>query len=299
MATFSEMLQARWNAGARVCLGLDSQVKKLPKMTAPKERRPPEGIVEEMIEFNERVIDATYDRVIAYKPNIAFYSGEPNFILLHVLLGTIFHIRKVAPDVPIILDSKRTDIGATNDFYVSEAFEAFAADAVTVNPYFGGEALMPFLNQSDKGIIVLCRTSNPGAGEFQDRVVMVTDEEADEWGLPRGTTMPMYQLVAYRFSRKWNTNHNVALVVGATYPEELAAVRHIVGDDMWLLNPGVGKKQGGKIEPVVRNGISSRKSGIIINAGSDVLFASKETDFAEATRHEIVRMTDEINAATA
>lgn len=290
---FFEMLERRWDAGARVCLGLDSAWEKIPSFLRSSSDR-----YVDIMDFNTKIIHQTAGTLLCYKPNLAFYSGGTRarqLSALRALHGTLAEIRMQSPNTPIIIDGKRTDIGSSNEGYVAEVFGAFGADAITVNPYFGGEALMPFLRYTDKGIIVLCRTSNPGAGEFQDRIIKVTDEEAEKWQLPRGTTMPLYQLVAYRFSREWNLKGNIALVVGATYPEELKQVRKIVGDDMWLLNPGVGKKQGGKVEDVVLNGVNSRKRGIIVNGGSDVIFASSGEDFAEAAKQEVQRLTSEIN----
>ncbi|MDZ4225963.1 MAG: orotidine-5'-phosphate decarboxylase [Patescibacteria group bacterium] len=289
------MLEKRWNAGARVCLGLDSKWDRIPPhiRTGTPDREA--GI----FTFNSQIIRATAGSLLCYKPNASAYQARTRrdqVLAQAALHQTIEFIHDYDPDTAVVDDAKRTDIGSSNEGYVEEIFGAFDADAITVNPYFGGEALMPFLMQTDKGIIVLCRTSNPGAKEFQDRTVSITDEEAEKWSLPKGATMPLYQLVAYRFSREWNQNKNVALVVGATYPEELKEVREIVGDNMWLLNPGAGKKQGGNPALVVRNGINSRKRGIIINAGSDTLFASSGEDFAEATAASVKNMESEINA---
>jgi len=285
MKTFFEMLAARWEAGARVCVGLDTDENKLPASVMYK--------IGPVSFFNQEIVRATQGSALCYKPNMAFYSGKgADHQDLHL---TMRAIQQDAPGIPVIIDAKRADIGSSSVGYVEEAFDVIGADAVTVNPYFGQDALQPFLNQTTKGIIVLCRTSNPGAAEFQNRIVMITDEEAEKWGLEKGTTMPFYQLVAYRVSREWNDKKNCALVVGATFPEELRQVRNIVGDDMWLLNPGVGKKQGGKVGPVVRNGINSRKHGILINAGSDALYASNGPDFADATGQAVASIAAEIN----
>jgi orotidine-5'-phosphate decarboxylase len=280
MNRFVEMLEQRWAAGARVCVGLDSDPDKLPE--------PFVGDTDEVIEFNEEIIEHTKDIALAYKPNYAFYAGGS--IDPYALEETITKGKRIAPEVPFILDAKRADIGNTNNGYVGEAFTFYEADAVTVNPYFGAEAMKPFLEQRDKGIIVLCRTSNPGGGEFQDVVLVAAD--------PPNRSMPLYQYVAQRVARYWNYNGNCLLVVGATYPEELREVRKIVGDDMWLLLPGIGK-QGADVEQAVRSGVNSRRSGIIINSSSGIIFASNGPDFAEAARRETLKLTEQINTALA
>lgn len=284
---FFEMLQARWDAGARVCIGLDSDPSKIAEHLRPSNS---------VDVFNRGIIRETADIALAYKPNIAFYSGVGT--KLEFLLSTTAAIHEIAPNVPIVLDFKRGDIGNSNNGYVSEGFETYGADAVTVSPFLSGESLGPFLSRKDRGIIVLCRTSNPGAGEFQDRMMVVPDEDTKAWGLLPGTLMPLYQYVAYRFSRRWNKNGNVALVVGATYPEQLAEVRKIVGDEMWLLLPGIGT-QGGDLEAAVRNGVNKKKSGIIINSSSGIIFASTGKDFAQAARQKTLELTSQINTVLA
>ncbi len=253
---------------------------------------------------------ATKDLVCAYKPNAAFYEahGAEGISALH---RTIADIHAIAPNIPVILDAKRADIGNTNAGYVDAAFSFLRADAITVHPYLGAEALQPFLDRADKGIIVLCRTSNPGAGEFQDRKVALTFGELAElvgdadrandlageigWSYPTGGyRMPMYQYMALRISRHWNKNGNCALVVGATYPEELRAVRRIVGD-MPILIPGVGFQQKGvpleqQVEQVVGAGKDSRGQGMIINSSRGIIFASSGHDFAEAARRETKKL---------
>lgn len=187
-------------------------------------------------------------------------------------------IRSVAPDIPIILDAKRTDIGNTNRGYARMAFDVLGADAITVNPYFGGEALKPFLDRADKGVIVLCRTSNPGAADFQS----VMDE---------GNCEPLYERVA-KHALEWNKNGNVALVVGATAPSELAHVRKIVGD-MPILVPGIGA-QGGELEATVRAGLDSTGFGMIINSSRGIIFPKGENWF-KAVEREAKKLRDQIN----
>jgi orotidine-5'-phosphate decarboxylase len=230
-----------------------------------------------IIAFNREIVEATADIVCAYKINVAFYEAHGTEGI-RALRRTIAIIRTVAPNVPIILDAKRADIGNTNAGYVSAAFSFFLADAITVHPYLGAEALQPFLEQKDKGIIVLCRTSNPGAGEFQD--LRVNGE-------------PLYQVVARRVANEWNRNGNCALVVGATYPEELYQVRRLAGD-IPILIPGIGA-QGGDVEKTVTAGKDNRGQGMIINSSRGIIFASKGADFAEAARRETAKLRDLIN----
>ena len=269
MRNFMEMLHAKWDEGKFVCVGLDSDPTKIPESVG-------KGTVsqEQIVEFNSRIIDATRDLVCAYKPNIAFYAtyGIPGW---HALRNTIDWVNQVAPEIPVILDAKRADIGNTNRGYVAEVFDVLGADAVTVNPYFGAEALQPFLERKDKGIIVLCRTSNKGAGEFQDLTV-----------LGQG---PLYRVVAQHVASEWNKNGNCALVIGATYPTELAEVRGIVGDGFPILIPGIGK-QGGDLEKTVNAGRDSKSQGMIINSSSGIIFASDGEDFAEAARRETEKL---------
>lgn len=272
---FMDMLNTCWKSGAFVCVGLDPDLNKIAKTGS---------IYSKLLQTNEYVVRATKNVACAYKPNIAFYEacGQAG---LEALKATIAFIHEVAPDVPIILDAKRADIGNTSEKYAYAAFRVFDADAVTVNPYFGQDSIQPFLDWTDKGVIVLCRTSNPGSAEFQERLVQITDNEAEAWGLTNGTTMPIYQLVAWRVRRQWNTGGNCALVVGATFSRELQAVRQIV-QDMPILVPGVGK-QGGSIENVIKAGKDQRSLGLIINSSSGIMYA--DDPGAEA-----LRMNDEI-----
>lgn len=271
---FRQLLQAQWDRGNFVCVGLDSEFAKIPDL-------PKKGgiglVYQTLIAFNQAILEATHDLVCAYKPNIAFYEAHGSAGIC-ALRDTIMDIHTIAPDVPVILDAKRADIGNTNNGYIQAAFEYFQADAITVNPYFGAEALKPFLDQKDKGIIVLCRTSNPGAGEFQDLCV---------------AGMPLYKIVALRVANYWNKHGNCALVVGATYPNELRAVRDIVGD-MTLLIPGVGE-QGGDVEQTITSGQDRRGQGIIVNSARNIIFASSDDDFAKAARQETVKLRDLIN----
>lgn len=288
-----ELLQSRWDEGKFVCIGLDSDFKKLPGTSndpwSPRYR----GIGEGVFEFNRAIVNATADLVCAYKPNLAFYRGSSGKTALK---NTIDYIHRAAPGVPVILDPKRGDIGNTNDGYVDEDFGWCEADAVTVNPYFGQEAMESFLGCIDKGIIVLVRTSNPGRSEIQDLPVMLQGD-LDKLFDGAEQVVPLYQVVARRVARHWNYNGNCVIVVGATGHEELAKVRKLVGD-IPILIPGIGA-QGGDLEATVKAGANSRGQGMIINNSRAIIFASDGKDFAEAARAATQKMHDGITAALA
>lgn len=277
---FRQMLEKLWAQDCFVCVGLDSEYGKIPQHIKDFViRLKTDGaitdidVVEEvMFLFNKGIISTTADIVCAYKTNIAFYEDQGKSGIL-ALIRTIAFIKEFAPEVPIILDAKRADIGNTNQGYVRSAFEICGADAITVNPYLGRESLQPFLDQKNKGIIVLCRTSNPGAGEFQDLKM-------------GGETL--YQIVARKVAEDWNNNGNCAIVVGATYPEELEYVRKIVGH-MPILIPAVGA-QGGDVKKAVLAGGYE----IIINTSRGAIFASGGTDFAIAARTEAIKLNNNI-----
>lgn len=207
--------------------------------------------------FDKKIIDATHDLVCAYKPNSAFYEANGAQGLVE-LKKTCDYLRKTYPDIVLILDAKRADIGNTNQGYVSFAYDYLGADAITLNPYLGREALQPFLDRKEKGSIILCRTSNPGAGEFQDE---------------------LYKKVAEHVARSWNKNDNCALVVGATYPGELKIVRRIVGD-MPILVPGIGA-QGGDLTKTLAAGRDSHGTGMIISVSRSIIFADNPRKEAE------------------
>ena len=250
-----------------VCVGLDSDFSRLPRHL--KELENPQ------FEFNKAIVDATHDLVCAYKPNSAFYEsrGEQG---IHELKMTFDYINENYSEIVTILDAKRADIGNTNNGYVSFIFDYLGADAVTLQPYLGSEALKPFLDREDKGCIILCRTSNAGAGEFQDLAITSSTKQSQ----------PLYQHVAKNVVEKWNVNGNCLLVVGATYPQELAEVRKIAGN-MTFLVPGVGA-QGGEVEKIVKAGLNSKKAGMIINSSRDIIFA-------ENSREETIKLREEIN----
>jgi len=244
-----------------LCVGLDSDIEKLP-VKFRNSRNP-------QTDFNKFIVDSTHDLVCAYKINSAFYESHgPNGLM--ELKDTCDYIRQKYPSIPMILDFKRGDIGNTNDGYVQFAFDYLHVDAVTVHPYMGRESLDPFLRQKNKGIFILCRTSNPGAGEFQDLLV---------------DGKPLYQVVAEKIVKDWNKFNNCYLVVGATYPEELAKVREMVGD-MVLLVPGIGS-QGGNVEDTIKAGLNSQKSGVVITSSRSIIFGKNPREEAQKLRDEI------------
>ena len=264
--TFADKLKASaTNTNSLLCVGLDSDAAKLPA-----------GI--DQLAFNKAIVDATHDVVCAYKPNTAFYEAQ-GAEGIQVLKYTCDYIRSVAPEVLIILDAKRADIGNTNAGYVQFAYDYLGADAITLHPYLGSEALEPFLKRGDKGAIILCRTSNPGSDEFQDRPI---------------DGHKLYEHVAKMVANDWNGQQNCMLVVGATYPEEAARVRALVGDDVWFLVPGVGA-QGGSVEATMNAAQNSHGDGLIISSSRDILFASSGSDFAEAARSKAEALRSEIN----
>jgi len=252
-----------------VCVGLDPEIERFPAHIRAE--------ASPIFHFNRAIIDATADLVCAYKPQFAHYAA---YEAEDQLERTIEYIHRAHPGVPVILDAKRGDIGNTAERYVIEAFERYGADAVTVNPYLGGDSLEPFLRHAERGVLVLCRTSNPGAGDLQDLPV---------------AGRPLYQVVAELAARRWNSRGNCLLVVGATYPRELAAVRALVGD-MPLLVPGVGA-QGGDVEQVVASGCTRSGSGLIISSSRAILYASAGEDFAEAARTATARLRAQINTS--
>ncbi|MBS0570417.1 MAG: orotidine-5'-phosphate decarboxylase [Proteobacteria bacterium] len=255
-----------------LCVGLDPEPAKFPAHLG--------GRPDAVFEFCRAIVDATADVVCCFKPQFAHFAALRAEDALERLVA---HVRAAHPQVPVILDAKRGDIGSTAQHYAAEAFDRYRADAVTVNPYLGRDSVQPFLDRADKGVIVLCRTSNPGARDLQDLIV------PDEIGGGR----PLYQHVAQLVARDWNANGNCALVVGATYPDELREVRALVGD-MTILVPGIGA-QGGDVEAVLRNGKNAQGAGLIISSSRAVLYAGSGTDFAEAARHEAQKLRDEIN----
>jgi orotidine-5'-phosphate decarboxylase len=237
-----------------------------------------------MTHFALAIMEATQDLVCGYKINTAFYEayGAKGWEALSNIMNSL---RTLAPQAVSILDAKRADIGHTNEKYAQMAFNDLRADAITVNPYLGEEALRPFLDRSDKGVIVLCRTSNPGAREFQDLTIHSY--------LAPGDNLHLFELVARRVTQDWNKNGNCALVVGATHPNELHRVRQIVGD-MPILIPGIGA-QGGDLGATISAGKNSRQQGMIINSSRGIIATEA---VRSATTRELVIETIRANALT-
>ncbi len=258
MKTFlQKLLEACEASQSLVCVGLDPDPDRMP--------------VSDVLAFNKAIIDATKDLVCAYKPNLAFYEalGRSG---LDALEGTVAYVREQAPAVMVIGDAKRGDIASSNARYARAMFEVWGFDATTVNCYGGGESLEPFLQYKDRGVFVWCRSSNPGAREFQDLSLS-----------SGGETEVLYQWVARR-AAEWDIKTgNVGLVVGATYPEELKLIRSR-WPEVPLLIPGVGK-QGGDLSAAVKFGVNPRGRGALINSSSGVIYASEDpADFAVAAR---------------
>lgn len=311
---FVNKLRRQWDLGKFVCVGLDTDAERLPKLGPPDVEKQAISL-SQVMNFNMGIINATQDLTCAYKLNSAFYEAMSS-LGTRALLHAVEYLRYNAPLSPVILDAKRGDIGATNEAYAKAVFDVMKAEAITINPYLGEEANKPFLERTDKGIVVLCRTSNRGAGEFQDLLTRVTSDELDvllngfrdlrhehlmTWGEWQVTTqdgqpvyfIPLYQVVAMRVAHHWNKHGNCALVVGATYPKELRLVRQLVGD-LPILVPGIGK-QGGDLQTVINNGLDSWRQGLIINSSSGIIYASNGPDFAEAARRETLKLHTAIN----
>ncbi len=267
---FSEKLeQIIEKNNSLVCVGLDPVLEKIPQHLL-LEKFP-------FFEFNKAIIDATHDLVCSYKPNSAFYEALGT-VGIEQLKMTCNYFHEKYPEIPVILDAKRADIGSTNEGYAKFAFKYLNVDGITLQCYFGGESLRPFIEYEEKGSIIMCKNSNPDSGEFQDLMI---------------DGKPLYKVVAEHFTRKWNYNRNIMLVVGATHPEELADVREIVGD-MTLLVPGIGA-QGGDVEKTMKVGLNSQQSGLIIASSRAIIYASGEENFAEVARGETLKLREEIN----
>jgi orotidine-5'-phosphate decarboxylase len=271
MSAFTQALARAWQQNdSLLCVGLDPEIERFP----PRIAAAPSPI----FQFNKAIVDATHDLVCAYKPQFAHYAA---YEAEDQLERTIEYIHRTHPGIPVILDGKRGDVGNTAERYASEAFERYGADAVTVNPYLGGDSLEPFLRHADRGVVILCRTSNPGARDLQDLEV----------GGRR-----LYHAVAELAATRWNTRGNCALVVGATYPRELAEVRRIVGE-MPLLLPGVGA-QGADVAQAVEAGQTADGTGLMVSSSRAILYGSERalgSDFAAAARAAATALRAQIN----
>jgi orotidine-5'-phosphate decarboxylase len=259
MKFIDKLLDASRKNKSWLCIGLDPDPELMPEV--------------DVLQFNKAIIEATSDLVCAYKPNLAFYEalGTEGLAVLEKT------IKCIPGNIPVIGDAKRGDIGNTAKAYARALFSVLGFDAATVNPYLGFDSIEPFINYQDKGSFILCRTSNKGAADFQDLLI---------------DGLPLYEAVA-RKAKEWNTYGNIGLVVGATYPEELKKVRSIC-PEMPLLIPGIGAQRG-DLASAVGYGVDARGEKAIINISRQILYASKERDFAQAARNVAEKIRNQIN----
>jgi len=271
--TFIDMLQgAQRRNGSMLCVGLDPEPSRFPAGL--------KGDASKIFEFCARIVDATADLVIAFKPQIAYFAAHRAEAQLEQLMA---HMRSTAPHVPVILDAKRGDIGSTAEQYAKEAFERYGADAVTLSPFMGFDSVQPYLKYEGKGAFLLCRTSNPGGDDLQNRRLLDVD------GQPH-----LYEHIAKLAQGPWNTNGQLGLVVGATYPAEIEAVRKLA-PTVPLLIPGVGA-QGGDAVATVKAGWRA-DAPIVVNSSRAILYASDGEGYAEAGRREARKTRDLLEAA--
>ncbi len=278
MNFIAQLQRAERRHQSLLCVGLDPEPGKLPGAW--------KGDAGRIYDFCARIVDATKDLVIAFKPQIAYFAAHRAEDQLEQLMA---YIKRTAPDVPVILDAKRGDIGSTAEQYAREAFERYQADAVTLSPFMGFDSIEPYLRYPDKGVILLCRTSNPGGNDWQMQRL------ADVPGQPR-----LFEHLAHLAQTDWNKNGQIGLVVGATYPEEIARVRELA-PTLPLLIPGVGA-QGGDAAATVQAGLRVNAAGevtgpVIVNSSRAVLYASSGEDFAAAARRVAMATRDALNAA--
>ncbi|HNC65688.1 MAG TPA: orotidine-5'-phosphate decarboxylase [Thauera aminoaromatica] len=270
---FMTALRAAWQQrDSLLCVGLDPDPARFPAHL--------QGRSDAILRFCTQIVDATADLVCCFKPQIAYFAAHRAEDQLEALVE---HIHARHPGTPVVLDAKRGDIGSTAEQYAIEAFERFKADAITVNPYMGRDSVDPYLAYPDKGVILLCRTSNPGGSDLQFLEVDTSKGR-----------MKLYEHVARTVAEDWNASGNCALVVGATFPAEIARVRALVGE-LPLLVPGIGA-QGGDIAATLAAGLTENGTGLMINSSRAVLYAGKGEDFAEAARRVAEETRDAINA---
>ena len=266
--TFIDRLKSRWHsADSLLCVGLDPDPTRFPAHLRHRD--------DAIFAFCAAIADATAPYACAFKPQVAYFASARAEDQLESLIA---HLRRQHPQVPVVLDAKRGDIGATAEHYAREAFERYAADAVTLSPFMGHDSIEPFIAYADRGIFVLCRTSNPGGDDLQ---MLAVDGER------------LYERLARLAAAKWNRSGQLGLVVGATYPAELARVRAIAGE-LPLLVPGIGA-QGGDVQASVVAGQTGDGTGMLINSSRAILYASSGEDFAQAAAAVAQRTRDEIN----
>jgi orotidine-5'-phosphate decarboxylase len=279
MNFIEQLVRAEQQNASMLCVGLDPEPARFPGAW--------KGDAARILDFCRAIVDATADLVIGFKPQIAYFAAHRAEAALEQLVA---HIRRVAPQVPVILDAKRGDIGATAEQYAVEAFERYGADAVTLSPFMGFDSVEPYLKREGKGAFLLCRTSNPGGDDLQNQRLA---------GLP-GEPL-LYEHIARLAQGPWNTNGQLGLVVGATYPAEIARVRALA-PTLPLLIPGVGA-QGGDAVATVRAGWKAEGgrtvAPIVVNSSRAILYASAGDDFATAARAEARRTRDMLQAARA
>jgi orotidine-5'-phosphate decarboxylase len=269
---FADRLQRAWvTSGSTLCVGLDPDPARLPTHLATE----PDAV----FRFCAEIVDATADLVCAFKPQIAYFAACGAEAQLERICA---YVLERHPDVVLVLDAKRGDIGSTAAQYAREAFERYGAHAVTVNPYLGTDSVEPFLAHADRGVFVLCRTSNPGGDDLQNLSV---------------DGRPLFEHVATLVAERWNRHNQCGLVVGATYPDELRRVRSLVGDDVPLLVPGVGA-QGADAATTMKCGADSRGFGLLVNSSRSVLYASAAEDFASAARSVALETAAQLRRAS-
>ena len=267
VVTFIEkLLTSSRSNRSLLCIGLDPDPKLMPDI--------------DVLQFNLAIIDATSDLVCAYKPNLAFYEA----LGIKGLRALEKTLERVPKGIPVIGDAKRGDIASSSSAYARALFDIYGFDAVTVNPYLGHDSIAPFMEYADKGIFILCKTSNTGASDFQESLCLEAGADS--------STRPLYELVALK-ATEWNTAGNIGLVVGATYPEQLKRVRGLC-PEFPLLIPGIGA-QSGDLEAAVRYGVDTNGERAIINCSRQILYASGEKDFAQAARREALKLREQIN----
>jgi orotidine-5'-phosphate decarboxylase len=279
MNFIDKLALAEQSHGSMLCVGLDPEPTRFPDRLR--------GDASRIYDFCAAIVDATADLALAFKPQIAYFAAHRAEAQLEQLMA---HMRRAAPGVPIILDAKRGDIGSTAEQYAIEAFERYGADAVTLSPFMGFDSVQPYLKRHDKGAFLLCRTSNPGGDDLQNQRLAGVE------GQPL-----LYEYLATLAQGAWNTNGQLGLVVGATYPAEIARVRELA-PNLPLLIPGVGA-QGGDAASTVRAGWRGTQDGlsstgaIVVNSSRAILYASSNADFAVAARAEAQRTRDVLQAA--
>lgn len=285
-ASFVQTLRQRWaSADSMLCVGLDPDPSRIPAHLG----KGPEAIDR----FCREIIAATADTACAFKPQIAYFAAQG---AEDVLAGLIHHIHTDHPGIPVILDAKRGDIGSTARQYGVEAFERFGADALTLSPFMGFDSIEPYFEWEGRGLILLCRTSNPGGNDLQALAVQPQAGASPTAGSPQTESpLRLYEHLATLAAGPWNRSGELGLVVGATFPEELARVRALA-PTLPLLVPGVGA-QGGDVNATVRAGLDADGYGLIINSSRAILYAGQGADFAQAARAVAVQTRDAIRRA--